>query len=257
MSTFHARLTLRKHEPLSLLVDNTVLGHGITHETAWISTGTKKWGHVDVPCGYMARIPVHAPTNDGRVYLQVKYLAGIAHLARSGLLELRTSAELDAERFRQPIGRFQGYGYGDYNVFKGVRMKSVDDDLRLDLTNPNKAQLRRVASCTDPLYQALLQCLGEKSSLDAYHIYTAEKCGLYGFLHIDFALAEKVKQHATRPPFPKLRTQILMPSELAKMIHLLPVDTNLLTLAEDDQFFPTRADLHWENQLRQRPRKSA
>src|SRR5215216_1438969 len=58
-ATVQARLALRKSGPLRLLVDDTVLGHAIIHETEWISTGTKLWGgQVPVETGYTARIPV-------------------------------------------------------------------------------------------------------------------------------------------------------------------------------------------------------
>lgn len=43
-----------------LLVDNTVLAHGVTHETAWGDTGKKPWVNLEVDTGYTARIPVHA-----------------------------------------------------------------------------------------------------------------------------------------------------------------------------------------------------
>ncbi len=44
IATLPARFMLRRGPALRILVDNTVLGHGITHETGWITTGTKLWG---------------------------------------------------------------------------------------------------------------------------------------------------------------------------------------------------------------------
>jgi hypothetical protein len=211
-------------------------------------------GKVDVPTGYLAKIPIHAPGNDTQLYNEVQYLAGIAYLARAGYLELCTSAELKAEQFRQPIGRFQGYGYADHNVFAGIRFESIDG-FKLDLSNPKQAQLDRIASCNDPIYQALLERLGQKQSLDAYHVYTAEKFGLFAFLHIDFKLDGSLQRKSTTKPFEDLKTRILLPSQFAKTIGLLPVPTNLLTLADDDTFFPTRADLHVQDQKRHRPKR--
>src|SRR6202035_5318615 len=233
MATLRARFVLRRNTPLRVLVDNSVLGHGVTHETGWISTGTGRWGNIEVPTGYMAQIPVHAPQNDGRLYKEVRYLASIAHLARTGHLKLCSSAELGAERFRQPVGRFIGYGWADYSVFKDMEMESVDG-VHLDLADAKATQLKRVAACTGPLYRSLLKVLGEKSSLDAYHIFTAEKHGLFCFLHIDFPLADKVSKSLAKPPFTGLHTRILLPSELARLLGILPVATNLLTLADDD-----------------------
>jgi len=252
MATLRARFVLRRNAPLRVLVDNSVLGHGVTHETGWISTGTGMWGNIEVPTGYMAQIPVHAPQNDGRLYNEVRYLASIAHMGRTGHLKLCSSAELDAERFRQPIGRFIGYGWADHSVFKDISMESVDG-FHLDLADPKATQLERVAACTDPLYRSLLEALGEKLSLDAYHIFTAEKHGLFCFLHIDFPLANRVSKNSTKAPFTELHTRVLLPSELARLFGVLPVATNLLTLADDD--FPTRVDLHSEKQQRQRQRK--
>jgi hypothetical protein len=252
LSTFSARCRLRKSK-LRILLDSSVLGHAITHETAWISTGPQKWGHIEIDSGYAARIPVHSPQNDGRVYEEVRYLAGIAHLARTGHLELLTSAELKAEQFRQPIGRFQGYGYFDYGVFSGVKIESIDG-FHLDPVRPKEAQAQRVASCEEPLFLSLLEILGPKSSLDAFHIFTAEKSGLFCFLHIDFPLADNVRQNFKKRPFSELHTRILTPSQFAKLVGLLPIDTNLLTLA--DPQFPTRPDLYWDEQKRQGPRRS-
>lgn len=257
ISTLQARFALRKRAPVSVLVDNTILKDGITHETGWISTGPKLWGgKIEVETGYMARIPVHSPDNSGRVYREVRYLAGIAQLARTGHLKLCTSAELMAERFRQPMGRFRGYGWADHNVFGGIDMPSVDG-IHIDLNSPVDTQRRRIAQCADPLYRALVAKLGPKSSQDAYHIFTAEKHGLFCFLHMDFKLANQVAQYSRVAPFKELRTRILLPSDLARIIGLLPVDSNLLTIGDDDQFFPTRADLHSDAQQRRRPRKPA
>jgi hypothetical protein len=82
----------------------------------------------------------------------------------------------------------------------------------------------------------------------------AERFGLFCFLHIDFPLADTVKQRKHSEPFRSLKTRILLPSELAGLIGLLPIDTNAIPLAEDDTFFPTRADLHSDQQKRQRPK---
>lgn len=164
MSVLPTKVILRKNSPLRILVDSSVLAHGITHEGGWISTGSAMWGgQIEVQAGYLAKIPIHAPGNDTQLYNEVQYLAGIAHLARTGYLKLCTSAELKAEQFRQPTGRFQGYGYADHNVFAGIRFESIDG-LKLDLSNPKQAQLDRIAYCTDPLYQALLAHLGQKQS---------------------------------------------------------------------------------------------
>lgn len=106
-----ARIRLRSLPPIRLLVDNSVLAHAVTHETAWISTGQSLWGGVHpVETGYSARVRVHALDDQTETYRNICYLPGIAHLAKLGLIELCRSTELNAETDHQPIGRFRGYG---------------------------------------------------------------------------------------------------------------------------------------------------
>lgn len=255
LSALPSRLVLKRNQPLRILVDSSVLFHGVTHESGWISTGSVMWGgKIEVPTGYLARIPIHAPNSEARLYTEVQFLAGIAHLARLGYLTLCSSAEIKAEQFRQPMGRFQGYGYADHNVFAGLKLGSVDG-FHLDLHDPKQRQLDRIARCSDPLYKSLLEQCGEKQSLDAYHIYTAEKFGLFALLHIDFKLDGTVQRKSKVMPFKDLKTRVLLPSQFAKIIRLLPVQTNLLTLSNDDTFFPTRSDLHAQDQRRHGPRR--
>src|SRR5262249_28230638 len=121
-------------KPLKILLDNSVLGFAVTHESAWISTGTKKWGGtVDIDTGYMARVPVHSAENRSEEYQNIRYLAGIAELAADGFLALHTSAELNGERWRQPLGRFKGYGWFDQSLFKGAQIATIDAPLPLDI----------------------------------------------------------------------------------------------------------------------------
>ena len=69
---------------------------------------------------------MHDPEDTSEDYRNIKYLPAITHLARAGHIELKTSAELKDETFRQPSGRFRGYGYSDYSVFGGLSIESVD-----------------------------------------------------------------------------------------------------------------------------------
>ena len=252
LATFQARLSFKTGQQLPILIDSSILGHAVIHETGWISTGRKQWGHIDVDTGYMARIPVHAPDNDSRIYNEVRFLAPIAHLHRKSNVKLVTSAELLAEQFRQPMGRFNGYGWADYHAFKGIHFESIDG-LHFDMNNPLEEQRERINSSEAPLFRELLDLLGEKSSQDAWHIYTAEKHSLFAFLHIDFPLAAKIHQNKNKAPIRDLKTRVLLPSAFAKLFHILPVDTNILG-NEEDGFFPMRDDLHMPDQ-RRRSRK--
>lgn len=102
VTTRSARSALSTDTPLRVLVDTTIHHHAITHESGWISTGTKLWGgEVPIEGGYVARIPVYRHDSDKAAYQDIKYLPGIIHLARLGYIQLLTSAELEAERESQ------------------------------------------------------------------------------------------------------------------------------------------------------------
>ena len=76
-----------------LLIDNTVLAHSVTQETAWVDTGKAHWGDFEIDTGYAARIPVHDDRDDSEAARSVRYLPGIANLARRS----RTPAEETAD----------------------------------------------------------------------------------------------------------------------------------------------------------------
>ncbi|CAN5487374.1 hypothetical protein BH10PSE11_BH10PSE11_23130 [soil metagenome] len=252
ISTLGARRYLKRNGPLRILIDTSVIGNAVTHETGWISTGPKMWGNIEVNTGYMARIPVHSPTNKTRMYQEIRYLPGIAHLARHNFLKLFTSGELQAEAFSQPAGRFSGYGWYDYNVFKNTKIETIDDAFYLDLVNPKQAQQTRLKGCQEPLFLSLVENLGESNNQDAFHIFTAEKFGLDVFLCLDFPLVNKIRSLSHKLPFRELRTKVMLPSDLASLIRQLPFDTNLHSYV--DSSVPRRADLHMPGEQR-RPRK--
>jgi len=236
------------------LVDSSVLFHAITHETAWVSTGTAKWGNaVEIDTGYSARIPVHAEDCEAEVYAHIRFLPGLAHLARLGYLRLLTSAELAAEQFRQPAGRFYGYGFDGLNLFEGVRMESVDGK-RFDLQDAKNKQIERIRNCADPLFRELVSVLGEKSSLDAYHILTAERHRCFCFLHMDLKLDRVVKQHARHPAIRRLTVKILLPSALGEELKLVPMSPRFLSFENLSLF--SRPDLFVPGQMRRKPSRT-
>lgn len=93
--TWSARRKISTAKADCILVDSSVIGHAVTHETAWIDTGEKLWGGtVSVQTGYAARIPVHSEIDQREVARSVRLLPGIAPLARRCALRLFTSSEL-------------------------------------------------------------------------------------------------------------------------------------------------------------------
>lgn len=258
VSTYRARQML-DGTPISVLIDNSVLGHGITHETAWISTGTANWGSHEVETGYAARIAVHAVDTNTEVYENIKFLPGIAHLARKGMISLWTSAELLEETYRQPIGRFRGYGYFDHSIFNDVTIESVDGRVPArydftDTTKPNwkKKQQTRLESYKDERFLLLVEKLGSSNNLDAWHIHTAEMHNLFCFLTMDFRLKRTIEGIRHLEPFRSLTTKVMTPVEFGETFGLLPVPP--VTLSYHNASFPVRADLNWSNNKRNRPK---
>lgn len=228
LCVYAAKQHLRKHGPITVLIDNSALGHGITHESAWIDTGTTMWGNVPVPTGYSARIPVHAVDISDRVYREVRYLVGIAELARAGLIKLMTSAELHAEVTRQPIGRFRGYRIDDLNIFDDLAIASVDG-YHLDLVAAKESQQCRIQARTDEPFAAIARLLPQKSNLDAWHLHTAHVHKAFCFLTMDFRLKNTVSSLSRNNAFPALQTKLMLPSDLGAAIGLRPIDTFLIS----------------------------
>lgn len=248
-STDRARAKLAQFSRIKVLVDNTVLYHAVTHETAWFSTGPKIWGPHEIDTGYSARIPVHAANSESREYRDVRYLAGIAHLCRSGCLDLYTSAELEDEKLRQPSGRYRGYGYFDHSLFSGLEIKSIDGFVFpemgptfLNLPSAGDQQRKRLeANKHDPRYSALVQRLGSSNSQDAWHIYTAEKHDMFCFLTMDFKLIKTVAAQSRSAPLKSFKTFVLTPEDFGKRFGMLPVPPHILSY--NDASFHVRSDI--------------
>ena len=171
-------------------------------------------------------------------------------MTRDGLLTLHSSAELDDERFRQPPGRYRGYGYFDYFIFGDVAIESMDGLVmpvmgpkHCRLPSPAEQQRARLAAArSDPLYAALVRVLGEKNSQDAWHIRTAEANGLLCFLTMDFKLIRTVQAVANVEPVKSLRTRVMTPIDLGRWLGLRPVHPHILSY--DGASFFVRSDLH-------------
>jgi hypothetical protein len=242
-------------------MDNTVLSHSITHETAWISTGKTNWGPHELETGYSARIPVRSAEDESRESRNIRYLPAIAHLARTGKLSLMSSGELWVERFYQPSGRFNGYGYFDLDLFKDIEMPLVDGipDMQTGpswsgLPSVKEARDERLAQSNDPLFRSLVSQLGPSNSQDAWHIRTAEVHEMFCFLTMDFNLMKTLKSRSATEPVRSLRTRVLTPEQLGKHLWLMPCDP--VHLSYEDAISPVRADLHWPNSKRQKPTKT-
>ena len=276
-STLRAQLSLKQSSPIKVLVDNNVFAHGVTHETTWIATGMSEM-FPGQELGYAARIPIHAENDESDDYEDIQYLAGIAHLARLGFVRLMTSTELFAEKDLQPIGRYRGYGYFDYNIFENIEIQSVDGyhlpdfrDQEFFRNNPTinkvvyfndidpfdmhgnskKDQQARLKKSTCSLYKGLVALLGRKNNLDAWHIRTAESHGMFCFLTMDRKLLVNFRQKKNKTPISSLQTQLLTPAELGCYLRLLRISPTILSY--NDASFFVRSDLCSPDSKRRRP----
>lgn len=265
LSLFLSRLAcsrarkLLQGNKLVILVDANVRGKATIHQTAWIDTGKKKWGEVDVDTGYLARINVYANDAKSDDAVNVKYLPPIINLWDDGYLELVTSSEFEEEIDRQPIGRFVGYSIFDYNLFEGRRFESIDGYAfsvsvafgpKRDF---KKEQIDRVNENGGDLYRELVRVFGEKHSLDAWHLSVAERCGAYCLLTMDYKLYRIFNRHKDRPPINAMATKVLTPQAFAKEFSIKPV--NLSMFIYNNASYPVRPDLHWPNSRMMSARK--
>lgn len=264
-STYEARKRLGGSGPLKILVDNSVLGHGRTHETVGVRK-TIPWppGAPPSEISVIRRAPIDIEDRYGRkTYENVQFLPGIAYLARLGLIELVTSQELISERDRQPSGRFRGdIGWLDCWLFKDIEIPSVDgygdlskvfervkdgpkkinkiissteiDPLGMFPNNKEK-QLRRISKSTDPLYLELARALPKRSNLDAWHIRTAEVHGLFCFLTMDLKLYRVFRQNQNKEPFSSLETEVITPKGLGELVGFRAVDPHVLGVITEEQ----------------------
>lgn len=264
LSTARARRRLSRTSPIVILLDNSVLAAAVTHETDWISTGPQAWGPFSINSGYLARVPVRrkptrlAPSAERRDYEDVCYLVSLVHLARLGLVEFKTAGELQIEQWRQPAGRFSGYGYFDHNLFHGIDIAQLDRMPAMSfapdwMKSPNltEQQRERLRTTDDALYKAIVKHLGGKHSQDAWHIRTAEKHGAFCFLTTDHSLRRHFSERSKQEPLRSLKTTVLTPAEVGRRLGLRPVDPKFLSY-EGEADVPTRPDLSMPGNKRRR-----
>jgi hypothetical protein len=248
---------LREIAPVKLLLDSTIHYNAVTHEDAWIDTGTVLWGAVQpIKTGYAARIPVHSADNDTQLYRDISRLTVITTLARKGVFELYTSAELMAERTRHPQARFRATGYSGFSLLDGLEIKSVDgwnfDSFTTGgatISDLTEMQRRRLRESGDSIYEAALHTLGsEKHSQDAWHIRTAQVTGMYGLLTMDYSLIRLVSAQSKKLQQAGVTIKIITPSQLNSELGLGAVAPYLFSYTNAS--FPVRADLCWPNERR-------
>jgi hypothetical protein len=236
IATLEAPKKLQAANVERVLIDNTVLAHGVTHETAWVDTGKALWGDTEIDTGYAARIPVHDDRDNTEAARSIRYLPGIASLARRGHLKLATSNELQDEQLTQPAGRFRGYGLYDFSVFSDIKFETIKDrqysvviGAYAGLPSVKEQRMKRLDAKGDPLFQDLVSVLGPQNSQDAWHIATAEHSHCYCFLTMDFRLIRNVRAQAKNKTIKSLRTRIMTPEEFGREFSIKPIPPRLFS----------------------------
>ncbi len=258
ISTWKASRRLRAASVEKVLIDSTVLAHSITHETAWVNTGKSRWGDIEIATGYAARMPVHDDRDNSAAARSIRYLPGIASLARRRHLTLATSSELRDEQWSHPAGRFRGYGIYDFSLFHGIKFETINNPRfsvvfggsHLALPNIREQRWKKLESNTDPLFRELVSVLGPKNSQDAWHITTAERNHCYCFLTMDFQLIRNVRAQAKNKTVKSLRTLILSPEEFAQRFSIIPINPRLFSY--HNASFPVIHKENWPDSRRQR-----
>lgn len=242
-----------------VLIDNATIAHGVTHETARVYSGKQKWGDIEIESYTTARIPVHDDRDDGDAARSVRYLPGIASLARGGHISLYISDELLDEQWTQPVGRFRGNGIFDFNLFSKVKLQRIPDpDYRfvvgpshLGYKSLKEQRKKRLEAKSDSLYQDLLQVLGKNNSQDIWHIVTAERNDCYCFLTMDFRLIRNLKAQRNNPVVASLKTKVLTPEDFGIEFGIPKISPRMYSY--HGASFPVRSDLNWPDSRRQRP----
>lgn len=250
---------LQEMKPIKLLLDSTIHAHAVTHEDAWIDTGTVLWGGIQpIATGYAARIPVHSTENESREYKDICYLTIITSLVRKGIFELYTSSELMAERDRHPPARFDNVTYSGFSLLDGLKVESLDgwnfDAYVMHGASINDlqcAQRARLQASEDGLFKAIMKTLGgEAHSQDAWHIRTAQAHGMYALITMDYKLVRLATAQRERLVKLGAAVRILTPTQLANELSLGEVPPYLFSY--NNASFPVRADLHWPDERRKR-----
>lgn len=241
-----------------ILVDNTVIAHAVTHETQWIDKSATWGGKHKLEAGYLARVPVHRDDDRSIAYRSILFLPGIASLARRGYLKLVISDELRDEQFTQPIGRYKGYYYFDYSLFKNVNFELIRDPqysfvMTSGAPSHEEQRKQRLAAKDDPLYHELVNVLGPRNSQDAWHIVTGERNDCYCFLTMDFKLIRNVRAQSENETIKALTVRVLSPQEFGQEFGIGAVPPRWFSYHEAESFVEHR--LSRPNSRRHKPRK--
>jgi len=264
-SAWAATYQFRKANPKSavkVVIDNTILDLSISHETRWLSMGEDPFSTRLEDGGYLARVPVHSPSNNTTRYRELTFLNTFGILAKDGFFELAQSSGLKVEQFYQPVGRFKGYGMFDSSVLFGLDIKQIGEPwfpalgpTRFRLPTPQDQFRSMIDSSPDPKFQEFLGVMkshmGAKCSQDAWHIWQAENADIGFFLTTDRKLLAAWKQLRQELPIQNMKIELHSPTSLGEKLGFLP--THPIAFSYDRQDAIVRTDVLMPGEQR-RPR---
>lgn len=238
-STRRAKGRLALDGPVSVMIDNTCVRLGRTHVTARVSRGMQEWGGQPFEAFHTARTPRFDANDSSRLAHEIKFLAGIAHLAAMRYLNLYTYSLLLGEREYQGAGYYRELSYFDHNVFKNVEIPSFDRrsfelgaligspfSFQNNRPNPRKRLEDAVERNKDERFLELFAAFGShrKNSFDVHHIWFCEQNAIDYFLTTDkFILNKRTELLSRKTPF-AFKTKIVSPSEWAAEYELYAVE---------------------------------
>lgn len=249
LSAAQGRIALRGKPVPRILIDNSVLWHGLTHTNAWISTGTKMWGgEIPVETGYSARVPVDYAAHNRAIFeREVPFFAPLARLAKDGRISLCTSVELIRERNRH--SRYDPYQFG-MNLWSKVPIQQLPDlprsaevsyclgprELREHWSK--QGQIRHLLATADSEFLKLAKSLPPDHILDFYHLWTAKHYNCAIFLSTDSAFRRVLENNVARVVRERFApVKVMKPSEYGKELNLTSIPHHLLTPLDADWFY--------------------
>ena len=238
---------------MQIIVDNSVLHHGKTHEAVSV-TRTVKWPpgqESEVEQSYRVPIEPEIETNRQQdIERSRRYLPGIARAARNGKIRLWTTRALIYERILFPLSKFSGEWF-EYNLFKKDDIGVLTNRSSLDRKRSNRVlfglgappfkETERKENLQilreDPRGEILLKRLGEKKGNDIYHILEADEAGIDVFLTMDFNLLRSWRNDAKAGTDVRITVVLLNPKELGIKLGLTEEDPTAMEADEEDKAF--------------------
>ena len=198
---------------LKVLLDTSVLSHAVRLHRS-LEARTVTWGGREHEC--LAPVLREKPPTDSWLQEQINASSRIADLAKSGLVELFVSAELEFELWPGPPDALRRT---ELSLLEGVTLQRAPDPLPYGRIVASHADRRGdaeerwlgfLAGIVDERFTKLRSCLGGNKDTDAFHLLTAERARLDVFLTNDKHLINAVR-HSMELDTP---VRVQSPSEL-------------------------------------------